>query len=307
MLSRQRRILLFFIPLTIVALVLVGVLLGQDGSADTDAWAFGPSNDLTLYLSTFDVQLLELIALAPLFVALIFVWQSETPNPDYFQPELTGVYGLWISFVNGYVVAYVLALIGVIPQIENVTLNDLTALPTNYLELGIVLATIIGFIWFIFGRKNGFGRIADRIQLPQRRLVLLLLLTLVDSTAIILNGEAKIILAIFIIPTWIWILIEPRTDKSGKVMNTIMTLVAFLPTLFMFVLLYAASFTADPLRFLWWLISGAVYGIFSPVYVLLSFFWVALAVRFIRLGLSKPYIAPPPLPTQSEIIEQLLK
>lgn len=310
MLPRQRRIIMLFIPLTVVALALVGVLLGQDGSAGVDAWAFGPAfNNLTLYLSTFDIQLLELIALAPLFVALIFAWQSEKPNLDYFQPELTGVYGLWISFVNGYVVAYILLLVGIIPKLESLTtfFEASYFLPANYLAVVIVIATIAGFIWFIFGRKSGFGRIADRIQLPHRRLVLLILLTLVDLTAIILNGYTTFVLAIFVIPTWVWILIEPRTNRSGKIMNVVMAFVAFLPSLFIIFIFYAASFTVEPLRFVWWLISGAVYGIISPLDVLLSFFWLALVIRFLRLGLSEPYIMPPPQPSQSEIIEQLLK
>lgn len=284
MLPRQRLILILLIPLTALVVVLLGTL-----SIQTNASA---STDLQLaphaYLASASATWLALIALAPLFIALAFVWQTERPVIGYFQPELVGAFAWWISLANGYAVLSALRLTGLLPKFETdpqtFTDSQLLNLPVNFWVLGLTAGTVVFFGWFLFARRNGFGAMADRIDLPHRRVALLLLLTGLAGAVWLLGGLNYTLL--LVLPTWLWIFIEPTTTPRIKVVNTLLALsggaVWLCPVFFL-----------PPGVGLWQVIVAVAYLTIWPLDVLLYCLALALFLRFLRLGLSKPYVAPP--------------
>ena len=280
---RQRLSLLLFIPLTAAALVLLGALWARRTLQSPDDFYLTAS----IYLSAARAQWLALVALAPLFVALAFVWQTEKPVPDYLQPEMLGAFGWWIALANGYAVAYMLSLAGLSAKFDPAlqSLNDprLRDAPINYPAIALVLATLAFFIWFIFGRRSGFGGMADRINLPHRRAALLILLTMLAGTVWLFGGLNFALL--MIPPAWLWILIEPRANWLGRVMNTTLAVGGVAA----FAIMYL--FLPDGLN-LWSLLLAAANGALYPIDVLLFFLLAALFIRFLRLGWSTPYTPP---------------
>jgi len=280
---RHRTVLILLIPLTTAAIALLGATLVQPAPTSADDFYL----TTTAYLSAANVQWLELIAFAPLVVALAFAWQHEKPNAGYFQPEMVGVFGWWIAFANGYAVAYMLTLAGMLPKSEPAiqSLNDprLRAVPINFLALGLILGTVVFFVWFIFRRKYGFGGMANRIMLPHRRAAVLVLLAMLAVFVWLIGGI--IFAALMIPPVWMWILIEPRQSRLGRAVNLTLAIGG------------AAAFVVIALLLpwgmtLWHILLAAAYGVFAPLDVLPFLLLVALFIRFLRLGLSAPYEPP---------------
>jgi hypothetical protein len=298
MLPRQRLILILLVIITALAIALLGAALAQPTTTSP--------NDISLsgnyYLSTTNLQWLTLIALAPLAVALGFVWQHERPVMEFLRPELLGTFGAWVALANGYAVTLVLPLIGVLPSIDPplTSINDpvLTQIPVNIIALLLIGGTIAFYIWFLFFRRRGFGGIADRINLPHRRAALLLFLAFLSVMVWLLGGLS---FAVFmIVPAWLWPLIEASANRNRKIINIVLAVAGIAPFLF--------TLTQLPAGFnLWHIILAAAYGILWPIDALLFFMLVALFIRFLRLGLSTPYTIVTTIPTQSEIIERLLK
>ena len=280
---RQRFSLLLFIPLTAAALILLGALWARPTPQAPDDFYLTNS----IYLSAAGTQWLALIALAPLFVALAFVWQTEKPASDFLQPEMVGVFGWWVAFANGYAVAYILSLAGLSPKFDPAlqSLNDprLRAAPVNYAAITLVAATTAFFIWFIFGRRSGFGGLADRINLPHRRAALLILLTMLAVTVWLFGGLDFALL--MIPPAWFWIQIEPRPNRWERAMNATLAIGGIAALGIMYALLPRGLN-------LWRLLVAAASGALYPIDVLMFFLLVALFIRFLRLGWSTPY-APP--------------
>ncbi len=283
---RQRLILALLIPLTAAAIVLLVALLAQPEPTSPDDLYLTSS----AYLSFANVLWLELVAFAPLFIALAFVWQHEQTGLEFFQPELWSVFGIWISLANGYGVAYMLTLVGMLPKFEPPlqSLNDprLPATPINYPAAALLTGVVAFYLWFIFFRRRGFGGIADRIVLPQpptgsiggqRRAALLALLALLAVTVWLIGGIQFALL--MIPPAWFWILIEPRPGRPGKMMNVILGVGGIAAFGVMFLLL------PNGLNG-WHLILAAAYGVFFPLDVLLFFLLAALFLRFLRLGFA---------------------
>jgi hypothetical protein len=280
--ARQRLILILLIPLTALIVVLLGALSVQPTATD--------HTDLQLtagvYLPAATADWLALIAFAPLFIALAFAWQTEKPITAYFQPELVGTFAWWISFANGYAVLYALRL-GLLPNYETelLQLNDqrLLVLPINFWIIGLTAATIVFFIWFLFFRRYGFGAMADRIHLPHRRVALLGLLAGLAVAVWVLGGLNFSLY--LILPVWLWIFIEPTSNPRTKAVNAVLALgggaVLLSPSLFL---------PADV--GLWQIIAGTAYLTLLPIDVLFYFLALALCLRFLRLGFSKPYVAP---------------
>ncbi|HKZ69094.1 MAG TPA: hypothetical protein VJ020_03385 [Anaerolineales bacterium] len=280
---RQRLILILLIPLTALAIALLGALLIQPAQTAPDD--FYVTNNA--YLSAANAQWLALVALLPLGITLGFVWQYEEPVVNFFQPEMIGAYGWWITLANAYAVAYSLRLARMLPAFEPelLSLNDsrLPQAPINVLAVTLVAGTILFFGWFIFGRKFGFGRMADRIVLPHRRAALLILLAAVAVTVWLFGGLNFALL--MIPPAWLWILIEPRATVMGKAINATLAVggVAAFGAMYLFL--------PNGLN-LWHLVLAAAYGLFFPLNVMMFLLLVALGIRFLRLGLFAPY-APP--------------
>jgi len=280
---RQRLILILLVPLTAVALALLGAAFIQTKSQ-------GP-NDLQLgagaFISPANAEWLALAALAPLGIAFAFAWQWEKPESAYFQPELLGIYSSWITLANGYAVLYILRLMGLLPNLDPVpqTLTDsrLTSLPVNGLVIVLPILSTAFFLWFLFLRPNGFGRLADRIALPHRRVVLLGVLTAVALTIWLLSGVYFAL--VMILPTWLWIFVEPSDQRTRKAVNVVLTLVGGAALL-------APIFFLPPGLNLWTLLLDLAYLVVWPLDVLLYVLALALFIRFLRLGLSKPYVAP---------------
>jgi hypothetical protein len=280
---RQLLILIMLVPLTAVALALLGSALIQ-------TTAQGP-NDLQLsagvFLSPANAEWLALGALAPLGIAFAFAWQWEKPETAYFQPEILGIYSSWITLVNGYAVLYIIRLAGLLPNLnpapQTLTDSRFTSLPVNWLVVALPILSTAFFFWFLFLRPNGFGRLADRIALPHRRLVLLGALTAVALTIWLLSGIYFALL--MVLPTWLWLFVEPSDQPFRKAINVVLTLVGGAA------LLAPIFFLPSGLN-LWTLLLDLAYTVIWPLDVLLYIFVLALFVRFLRLGLSKPYVAP---------------
>ncbi len=281
--SRHRTVLILLIPLTAAAIALLGATLIQPAPTSADDFYLTSA----AYLSAANAQWLELIAFAPLIVALAFAWQHEEPNVDYFQPEMVGVFGWWIAFANGYAVAYTLTLAGMLPKFEPViqSLNDprLRAVPINFPALGLVLGTVIFFVWFIFRRKHGFGGMADRISLPHRRVARLILLAMLAVFVWLFGGVT--FAALIVPPMWLWILIEPRQRRLGRVMNITLAVGGVAAYVIIALLLPRGLM-------LWHILLAAAYGVFPPLDVLPFLLLMALFIRFLRSELSAPYEPP---------------
>lgn len=219
----------------------------------------------------------------PVFVALVFAWQSEKPVLDFFQPEMIGVYGWWISLVNGYIAAFALPFLGVLPKPDPAPASPVVLnIPVNVLAVGIIVGTALFFAWFLF-RPGGLAERADRIYLPHRRAALLLLLAVLVVVIFLLGGTDW---GYALLPSvWFWIHILPRADRGGKLLNTVLALGGMVyPLTVGSLALWLGS---------WWrLVLAAAYGRLNPLEVVLFLFWAALFMRFLRLGLSRPYVAP---------------
>lgn len=265
MTRRQRLVLLLLLPLTWAAMVLINSLNASPGS----------SSDLSLWLL--------LAGELPLAAALLFAWQSEKLLLDFFQPELIGLFGWWISLVNGYIIAAAAPFVGLLPKAADLT--DAAAAidqPVNYLLLALVAGVAVFFLWFLF-RPGGLAAQADRIYMPQRRTTLLLALGVLMLGISLLGGTS---LGLALLPSaWLWIFIVPRADRPGKFFNGALAVGGLLYPLY----LAGAALLAGG----WWrLVLGAAYGWLTPLEVLVFLFWLALYARFFRLAFSRPYVAP---------------
>ncbi len=298
MLPRQRLVLILLVIITTVALALLGSLLAQPAAASPEDISLGPN----LFLSTVNIQWLSLGALIPLAVALSFVWQHERPVAEFLQPELLGAFGVWVAFANGYAVAYMLALVGVLPTltppVTSLTDSRLTQIPVNIIAILIIVATLAFYSWFLFFRRRGFGAIADRIHLPHRRAALLLLLSVLAVIVWLFGGVSFALL--MIPPTWLWLFIEPSASLNRKILNTLLALAGIGP--------FSTLLWQLPAGFnLWQFLLTAIYGVIWPIDVLMFLLLVALFLRFLRLGLSTPYILPPTPPDEHEILSKLIQ
>ncbi len=264
MLARQRLILILLLPLSWAAMYLLSSL------APPLIIDYNPMSPWMVLAG--DV---------PLFVAALFAWQYEKPTVEFFQPELLGLFAIWISLINGYIVAYLLPLLNVLPSPVASPANQLD-LPVNYLAVALILGVTLFFIWFLF-RPGGLARRADQIYLPHRRITLLLSFTLLVLLVNLLGGTD---LGFALLPSaWTWLFILPRADRRGKLLNITLAIAGMVyPLAFGGIALWQGT---------WWrAVLAAAYNILTPVEVALFLFWMALFVRFLRLGLSKPYVAP---------------
>lgn len=280
---RQRLVLILLVPLTAVAIALMSGIAAHPSARSPDDLRLASS----FYLSAASAQWLALVALAPLVVALVFAWRLERPAIAYFQPEFIGTYGWWITFANGYAATYMVALSSVLPKFDPAlrSLDDprLRAVPLSLMAAAIIMGVVLFFIWFIFGRQFGFGRMADRISLPHRRTALLVLLTVVSAAVWIFGGLA---FSLLIVPaTWCWIFIEPRTSREGQALNAALAVGG--------IAAFAVAYFRLPGGLnLWHLVLAAGYGVLVPFDALAFLLMAALFIRFLRLGLSAPYAHP---------------
>jgi hypothetical protein len=263
---RQRLILLLLLPLSGLAMYLLGSLAPAraDGANPMDAW-------------------MVLAGSAPVFAAVAFAWRSEKLLLDFFQPELIGLYAWWISLINGYIAAAAAPFIGLLPKPDaGPAAAARLDLPVNYLALALIAGVAVFFVWFLF-RPGGLGAQADRIYMPQRRSTLLMALALLVIVVFLLGGTS---LGYALLPSvWLWIFIIPRTGQAGKLFNGALALGGLARPL---------ALGAQALgQGAWWrLVLAAAYGRLTALEVFLFLFWMALFARFFRLAFSRPYVAP---------------
>jgi hypothetical protein len=137
---------------------------------------------------------------------------------------------------------------------------------------------------------------ADRIHLPYRRAALLFLLALLAIIVWLFGGLNFALL--MILPTWLWLFIEPGANRTRKVVNTLLALAGIAP--------FVAMLWQLPAGFnLWQLLLAAAYGVLWPIDVLMFLLLGTLFLRFLRLGLSTPYVQPVTLPDEREILNKL--
>jgi hypothetical protein len=283
--SQQRFILVILVPLTAILIGLFAASFVHPALVAPDDLRLTDS----LYIANPDAEWLALVALVPLAIAIAFAWRWERPVTDYFQPELIGTYSNWITLANGYAFLYIIRVANFLPNLDPAprTFNDsrLLALPVNWLIIVAPILSTLFFLWFLFLRPQGFGRLADRIALPHRRIALLLLLGILSLSVWVLGGVYFSI--IMVLPTWLWILIEPTASPTRKVINLVLALVGGLPFL-------APLFFIPAGATVWSFITGLTYFVVFPLDVLLYVLAVSLFIRFLRLAVAKPYIAPLP-------------
>lgn len=276
MMPRQRLILVVLLPLTWAAMYLIGSL------------APPLIIDYNPYLPW-----MILAGDVPLVVALLFAWQFEQPRIDYFQPELIGLFGIWISLINGYVVAFFLPYLNVLPQADPSAPAPLN-LPINIWAVGIIAGVTLFFFWFLF-RRNSLAERADRIYLPHRRIALLVTLAAMVLLVSLLGGTD---FGWALLPSvWLWPFILPRPHRAGKLLNLVLAMGGMVWPLGYGLLALGSGG--------WWrAVLAAIYGDLNFLEVALFLLWVSVFVRFIRLGFSKPYVAPA---APEDVLFQLIK
>jgi hypothetical protein len=172
------------------------------------------------------------------------------------------------------------------------------AIPVNFIALALIAATVAFYNWFLFFRQRGFGGMADRINLPHRRAALLMMLSFLAVVVWLFSGLSFAVL--MVIPAWLWLFIEPSNEGGRKVINVVLALAGLVPFLFTLSTL-PAGYTP------WHVLLAASYGALWPIDILMFLLLFALFLRFLRLGLRAPFVEKTSLPSQSEIIERLLR
>jgi hypothetical protein len=234
----------------------------------------------TRYLPGLGVAVLQLLLFAPLFLAAAMAWQADRPTPDELKPELFAFLAVAIAGLDGYAIAYSLVAARLLPRYESfpATPGDPFLLqPTWWAALAVYGAAAL-FGWYVF-RRGGWGRIADKLNIPSRRTTLLLIFSITVFFAWQLNGYAA---SLFLgLPAYLWPWIEPRRTLGGRLINTGLALAGLLP------FVVSLRFVSGSWEFgpWWWFLTlGAAYGLIPLPAVVGFVVGAALFVRFTRHG-----------------------
>jgi hypothetical protein len=234
----------------------------------------------THYLPNWATPLLQLILFAPLFVFTASAYRKDRPREEELRPEFTAFIAWAVLGVDGYAIAYSLVAARLLPQYELFPAapgDPFLLQPTWWAALAIY-GTMLALGWYTFRRK-GWGRFADRLNLPYRRATLLILLSGLAVVTWFVNGFTAVV--VFGLPAYLWPWIEPRPTLRGKLLNTALALAGLLPLLAGLTLVFG-----DPAFGPWWWFfpMAAAYG-FIPFLTVMGFIlFAALFIRFLQYG-----------------------
>jgi len=225
---------------------------------------------------------LQLLLFAPLFLAAFLAWRTARPRRDELQPEFTAFMGLWIIGLDGYAIAFSLVRLGFLPRYEMFPASprDPFLLNPAWWAVLVIYGGMALFGWLTFRPFRGWGRLADLLDVPQRRLTLLLIFSTLVIVVWYLNGFAASGLLGAAAYAWIWI--EPHERPWRKALNVALGLAGVLPFAAV-VYFFASNLPIGP--WWWYLTLGAAYGLFPLLGVVAFFASVALLLRFTRYGL----------------------
>jgi hypothetical protein len=211
--------------------------------------------------------LLQLALFAPLFVITALLYRQQRPRRAELMPELTGFLGVAVTLVDGYLIAWGLVALGFLPKRESLLVPPAWM---DWAALLLIYGAMIFFGWQAF-RRGGWAQLADALNIPYRRMTLLLLLAALALAAWLVDGYAAA--SLLALPAYAWPWIEPRASLPGKLLNTALAALGLAP-----VMIHIGLHSTGPLAR--YLPLGAAYGIFSLTSTLGFIVLVALGVRF---------------------------
>ena len=237
---------------------------------------------LTLWLSVLLAQplagaprwlnaLLQLALFAPLFFITALLYRQHRPRRAELMPELTGVLGVAVTLIDGYLIALALKALGWFP------VRETFSAPAHWRDWAALLLIYGAMIFFGRSafRRGGWAQLAEALIIPHRRVTLLLLLSALTLAAWAVDGFAAV--SALAVPAYAWLWIEPRHSVMGKLLNSALALVGLAPAL-----LNLSTQAIGPLA--WYLPIGAVYALFPLSSILAFILLISLGVRFAVYG-----------------------
>ncbi len=244
------------------------------------AWAGWRLDDARV-LPAWAARVASLLLLTPLFLATGLELWARRPRWSAVWPELLALAGALAPLLNAYAVAFVLVRVNVLPRYEwfPAAPGDRFLLqPTDWAML--VLLAFVGLsAWDIFYRERGWGRWADQRPNVERNVALL---GAFSGLALLVWGLNDFAAVLFLLPAaWLWPWIAPRPVPAGRILNGLLAVGGLLGLLAVFI-----GVALTPGLGLWWwfLTAGAMYGLIPAPVVLVWAVFIALWVRFLRLG-----------------------
>ncbi|MBF8283177.1 MAG: hypothetical protein HW378_2092 [Anaerolineales bacterium] len=223
---------------------------------------------------------LQLLLFTPLFLATAVVWGKDRPGWEELKPEFLALMAIVVIGLDGYAVAYVLVNLGWLPRYELFPAapgDPFLLQPVGWAVL-VFAGAMAFFGWFTF-RRGGWGRYADVLDIPYRRVTLLVFFS--GAVFFFWQINAYTVSALLGPAAYLWLWIEPRPTLRGKIPNVILALAGALP----FAACVYVAVSQSPVGPWWWYLSlGAAYGFFPLIAVAAFIFFVALLLRFLRLG-----------------------
>lgn len=236
--------------------------------------------DDTRQLPAWAAGLVTLLAFGPLFTATAIAGWAERPARQLLWPELVAWWGASLPVLNGLAAVFIVLRLGWLPGYERFPAapgDPFLLQPADWVML-LSLAVAGVSAWDIW-RARGWGRLAERLAVPSRRLTLLLALSLTALMAWALNGFAAALLLAPAGALWPWI--QPSRFPAGRALNVWLALGGLLP-----LAAVVAGLALTPgLGLAWWFLTlGAVYGLYPWPAVAVFAVSAGLCLRFIRLG-----------------------
>lgn len=238
----------------------------------------------THYLPNWATPLLQILLFAPLFVFTVIIYRQGRPREEELRPEFTAFLAWVVVGLDGYAIAFSLVAARLLPQYELFPAapgDPFLLQPTWWAALALygTIAAMVGYTFWGWRGSGGWGRFADRLNIPHRQTTLLILLSGFACVTWFVNGFTAVV--VFGLPAYLWPWIEPRRTLPGKIINTALALTGLLPLLVGLILAFG-----DPAFGPWWWFfpMGAAYGFFPLLSVLGFIGFSALFFRFLRHG-----------------------
>jgi hypothetical protein len=225
---------------------------------------------------------LGLLFFAPLFLATGLSLAAQRPRRQELAPEALALGGVVLIMLNGLAVLLILVLLGWLPRYEWFPATPGDAFLRQPADWALVLALVVAAFSAleIFGRRTGWGRMADRLNAPARRVTLLLILSGLALATWAVNPFAAVL---WLGPAaYLWPWVTPRSNRGGNVLNVALALGGFLPA---FGLAIGLALTPDVAVWSWFVLMSAIYGLFPLPVTLAVVVFIACGVRFLRHGL----------------------
>lgn len=238
--------------------------------------------DQTQVLPTPAVLGLGLLFFTPLFLATGLALAAQRPRRQELIPEALALGGVVLIMLNGLAVLLILMLLGWLPRYEWFPATPGAAFLRQPADWALALALVVAAFSAleIFGRPTGWGRLADRLTVPARRVALLLTLSALTLATWAINPFAAMV---WLGPAaYLWPWITPRSGWGGRALNLTLALGGFLPA---FSLAIGLALTPAVAVWSWFLLLGVIYGLFPLPVTLAVVVFIACGVRFLRHGL----------------------